>query len=159
MLLTNIECDTFQEVIEKIAWYKVRWQVEVFHKVLKSGCRVEDCRLKSVKALTRYLTLMSIVAWRLQWLTYIDRKDSGISCTVAFNQIEWKALYLKFNGGQKIPEKPPTLRQCIIWLARLGGFLNRSSDKYPGITHIWRGWQRFCDIVDDYELFTRNICG
>jgi len=65
MLITNIPIKTFKEALEKIRWYCYRWRIEIFHKILKSGLKVEDCRLSTSERLSRYLALMSIVAWRI----------------------------------------------------------------------------------------------
>jgi hypothetical protein len=65
MLLTNIALTSFEQALEKVNWYCCRWQIEVFHKILQHGCRVEQCRLQSAERLNRYITLMSVVAWRL----------------------------------------------------------------------------------------------
>ena len=65
MLLTNLKVENFDDALEKIAWYKLRWRIEMFFKVLKSGFSVEDCRLSDGKRLIKYLTIMSILAWRL----------------------------------------------------------------------------------------------
>jgi hypothetical protein len=65
MLLTNIAVNNFEEAVEKIKWYCMRWKIKIFHKILKSGLRVEECRLSTGKRLTRYLTVMSIISWRI----------------------------------------------------------------------------------------------
>jgi len=152
MLLTNIPVETFDEALEKISWYCLRWRIEVFHKILKSGLKVEDCRLSTSERLTRYLSVMSIVAWRLFWLTMISRTTPKASCNLFLTAMEWKILYLKFNKNQKLPEHPPSIKQCTIWIAMLGGFLNRKSDNEPGITHVWRGLKIFSNMLEGVEI-------
>ena len=75
MLLTNVPVLSFPHAVERIEWYCLRWQIEIFHKILKSGCRVEACRLMTAERLLRYLTLMCVVAWRLFWLTHLNRQQ------------------------------------------------------------------------------------
>jgi hypothetical protein len=58
MLLTDLQITSFEEAKEKVEWYCLRWRIEVFHKILKSGLRVEKCRLQSADRLIRYLTIM-----------------------------------------------------------------------------------------------------
>ena len=65
MLLTDLPVTDFDEAIEKVRWYCLRWRIEVFHKILKSGLKVEQCRLQTADGLIRYLTVMSIIAWRI----------------------------------------------------------------------------------------------
>ena len=152
MLLTNIPVFTLEDALEKIQWYCYRWRIEMFHKVLKSGLKVEDCRLETAKRLIRYLTVMSIVAWRLFWMTFISRVSPKISCMTLFKNNEWKILFAKINPNKKIPKRPPTLKSCIVWIAQLGGFLARKNDGEPGITHCWRGFKKFVYLIQGAEL-------
>ncbi len=71
MLLTNLPVNTFDEAVEKVSWYCLRWKIEIFHKILKSGLKVEECRLGTAERLVRYLTVMSIIAWRILFITSI----------------------------------------------------------------------------------------
>ena len=43
-LLTNLPVEGLEEAIEKLEWYAMRWKIETFHKVLKSGCRAEESK-------------------------------------------------------------------------------------------------------------------
>ncbi len=45
LLLINVAVNTFDDAVQRVCWYRCRWHIEVYHKVLKSGCKVEDCRL------------------------------------------------------------------------------------------------------------------
>lgn len=153
VLLTNIPVINHDDAIERINWYKIRWRIEEFHRILKSGCTVEACRLETADRLKRYLTLMSIVAWRLLWITQINRYEPELPCTEILSDDEWKALYMRINRTNKIPKQIPTVRQAVRWIAQLGGFLARKGDKEPGSMTIWRGWHRLNDIVEDYVVF------
>ena len=123
LLLTNVPVDTFDDASQVIQWYCWRWQIEVWHKVIKSGCMVEDCRLETAERLQNYIALMSVVAWRLSWLTYLNRTAPDLPCTVALTTIEWQSLYRRIERTSFLPETPPTIGQAIRWIARLGGFL------------------------------------
>lgn len=152
LLLTNTPVDDFQDTTRVVGWYCCRWQIELFHKIIKSGCTVEDCRLETATRLQRYIALMSVIAWRLHWLTYLNRTDPDTPCTVALNTSEWQALYMRIHRTTKLPDHPPTIRQAVRWIAQLGGFLGRKADGEPGITVIWRGWQRLQDIAHIWYL-------
>jgi hypothetical protein len=147
LLLINLPVNDFENALQVIRWYCCRWQIEVYHKVIKSGCRVEDCRLQTADRLHSYIALMSVIAWRLHWLTFISRADPDLPCTVALSTVEWQALYMRINNTTSLPEAPPTVRQAVRWIAQLGGFLARKHDGEPGITVLWRGWQRLQDIA------------
>lgn len=153
MLLTNVAVKTFEDAIERITWYKRRWNIEVYHKVFKSGCTVEDCRLQTAERLIPYLTLNSIIAWRLFWMTKINSQQPSAPCTVVLADHEWKPLYCKIHHTTKLPDELPTVRNVVRWIGQLGGFLGRKRDKEPGITAIWRGWQRLTDISALWLIF------
>jgi len=152
LLLTNTPVDDFEDAVRVVGWYSCRLQIEFYHKIIKSGGSVEDCRLETVERLQNYIALTSVIAWRLHWLTYLNRTHPDLPCTVALNTIEWQALYMRIHRTTKLPDRPPSLRQAVRWIAQLGGFLGRKSDGEPGITAIWRGWQRLQDIADTWYL-------
>ncbi len=143
---------SFDDAHQVIQWYCCRWQIEVFHKVLKSGCRVEICRLQTADRLYNFIALMSVIAWRLHWMTYINRCQPDLPCTVALTTIEWEALYIRIHKSTRLPDTVPTVRQAVRWIAQLGGFLGRKSDGEPGVTTLWRGWQRLQDIAATWYL-------
>ncbi len=152
LLLTNVPIQTWQDATERIDWYCRRWLIEVWHKLLKSGCTIEDCRLESAERLKPYLTLMSIIAWRLFWLTHINRQAPEACCTTILADHEWKALYTTIHRRATLSPTPPTVRQAIRWIAQLGGFLGRKGDGEPGIITIWRGWSRLTDMAYLYLI-------
>jgi hypothetical protein len=147
LLLTNVAVPSWQDALERVRWYCLRWGIEVWHKILKSGCTVEDCRLETAERLTRYLSLMSVIAWRLFWLTHISRHDPDAPCTTILADHEWKALYCAIHRTNQLPVQFPSVRQAVRWIAQLGGFLARTADLDPGITTIWRGWTRLTDMA------------
>jgi hypothetical protein len=152
MLLTNLPVATFNEALEKVHWYKARWHIESFHKTLKSGCNIEACRLESADRLERFITLSSLVAWRLYWLTHLHRAQPESPCTEALADHEWKALYSITKRTNRLPKKPPTMREATRWIAQLGGFLARKSDGEPGIITVWRGWQRLTTLAEQWLI-------
>ena len=152
LLLTNSQVASFQEAQQVISWYCCRWQIELFHKILKSGCRVEDCRLQTADRLHSFVALMSVIAWRLHWMTYINRCQPDWPCTAVLTDIEWEALYMRIHKSKRLPDEVPTTHQAVRWIAQLGGFLGRKSDGEPGVTTIWRGWQRLQDLAATWEI-------
>ncbi len=147
LLVTNVPVTSFEEAVERVRWYRLRWHIEVFHKVLKSGCKVEACRLDTAEELMRYLTLKSVIAWRLFWMVQVNRVQPEAVCTVVLTSHEWQALYVAIHRTSTLPETVPTVRQVVRWIAQLGGFLGRKCDGEPGVTVMWRGWQRLQDLA------------
>jgi hypothetical protein len=117
LLLTNVPVTDFDEAVRVVAWYCCRWQIEVWHKVIKSGCTVEECRLETAERLQRFIALKSVIAWRLHWLTYLNRTDPDLPCTAVLMTPEWQALYMRIHKTTSLPETPPTVRQAVRWIA------------------------------------------
>lgn len=161
MLLTNLEVTSFEQACEKVRWYGLRWRIEMFFKVLKSGFRVEACRLAHGERLVRYLMVMSIVAWRLFMITLIARTDPNQCCSTLLSRNEWNILFRKANRNQDLPQKPPTIKEVVAWIAKLGGHLGRKCDGPPGTITLWRGWKRLNDLCEGAELAAGNTstCG
>jgi hypothetical protein len=156
MLLTNIAVHTVEEALQRVEWYRRRWLVEEFHKILKSGCRVEACRLQTAQRLIRYVTLCSVIAWRLYWLTHINRTAPTAPATTILAPEEVAALQvLSFETFPPAPS-PLTTREAVRLIAKLGGFLGRRHDGEPGITVMWRGWQRLSDLALMWSLVTEG---
>lgn len=154
-LLTNDIVDCADDALEKVAWYKTRWMVEIYHKVQKSCCKIEDCRLETIERLERYIALKSIIAWRVLWLTYFNRVAPHASADKILSQHEVEVLQAKTNSDQKrvaAPKKIKTVRQAVQAIASLGGYLKRTSDKEPGIISVSRGLQRLHDLTEGARL-------
>ena len=153
LLLTTIPVLSFDDALERVQWYRQRWQIEVYHKVLKSGCHVERSQLADSQALIPFIALLSIIAWRLFWLTHIRRHDPDAPCTLVLTTPEWQSLYAFHHRTSLLPSEVPTVAQATLWIAQLGGFLNRKHDGQPGVTVLWRGWQRLSDISAAWSIF------
>lgn len=138
---------SFLDAGERVRWYRLRWHIEVFHRVLKSGCQVEACRLSQAEELRRYVTLKSVIAWRLFWMVQIARVQPDAPCPLVVTEPEWQALYTAIHRTTRLPDTVPTVRQVVRWIATLGGFLGRTGDGDPGVTVLWRGWQRLHDLT------------
>lgn len=152
MLLTNLPVNSFNEAAEKIKWYCLRWRIETYFKVLKSGLKIEECRLGDANKLTKFIAVMSVVAWRLFMLTLIARTDPDTPCNTLIKDQQWKVLYLETHKNKTLPKKIPGIGHVVRWIAMLGGFLGRTKDRDPGITTLWRGWKRLIDISRGWNL-------
>lgn len=157
LLLATIAIETFEAAVEKIQWYTIRWQIELFHKVLKSGCKTEERQLQSAEKLINCLAIDAIVAWRIIFLTKLGRQVPDLPCSVVFQEYEWKALYCFVHHTTELPEKEPTLQETIHMVASLGGFLGRKSDGQPGSITLWRGLIRLNDIAATWLIFSPHL--
>jgi hypothetical protein len=148
MLLTTVPVLSVQDATQIVEWYTCRWMVEVFFKVLKSGCKAEERQLETAERLKRCLALDSVVAWRILYLTTVGRKLPDLPCTVVFEEFEWKGLWVFVHKSTEIPRETPKLQEVVRLIGRLGGHLGRKSDGQPGILNMWRGLQRLPDIAE-----------
>ena len=152
MLLTTVEVCTLEQACQRLSWYARRWGIEVYHRTLKSGCRIEDRQLETAESLETCLALDMVVAWRIYHLTMLGREVPDLPCTIFFEEAEWKALYILVNQTTDLPAKEPTLREAVRMVASLGGFLGRKGDGEPGTTTLSRGLQRLESGVAVYRL-------
>ena len=76
-LITDLPVTTPGEAIEKLNWYAQRWKIELFHKILKSGCRAEGARLRTAERLANLIAIFCILSWRMFWMTMINRAAPG----------------------------------------------------------------------------------
>ena len=153
ILLTNMSVSSVEEAEERVRWYSLRWNIELFHKVLKSSFAVEKTQMREAQRIKKYVTLKSILAWRIFWLTRFFDENKKRSCEIVLTRYEWRILYKRFNKGRILPKKPPPIEFVFIWIGKLGGFIGRKGDGTPGFISLWRGWMRFMDLIDDYQIF------
>jgi hypothetical protein len=141
MLLTTCEVASADAAIEKVGWYRLRWSIEVYHRTLKSGCKIEERQLGTADRIEACLAIDMVVAWRIFHLAKLGRECPDVPCTVFFEEFEWKALHTHITKEPVPPAEPPSLRQAMRMVATLGGFLGRKADGEPGTTTLWRGLQ------------------
>jgi len=153
MLLTTLFVGSHEDAHRVVEYYSVRWSIEVFHRILKSGCLVEKRQLQTADRLRACLALDSLVAWRIQQLTMLGRDMPDLPCDVVFEEHEWKALHCYVHRTTKPPRKPPSVYDVMMMVARVGGFLARKSDMYPGPTALWRGLQQLPTICWSWFAF------
>jgi hypothetical protein len=152
LLLTTLPVATAEDAREVVAHYTCRWDIEVWHKVLKSGCRIEARQLETADRLRRCLTLYSVIAWRVLYATLLARAAPDLPCSILLDPDEWQALACTILQSPSPPQHPPSLRQAVRWIAQLGGFLARASDGEPGPITLWRGLQHLADLTVMYRI-------
>ena len=154
MLLTTCPVDSFQAACEKLRWYSLRWNIEVFHRTLKSGCQIEQRQLGSADRLEACLAIDLVVAWRIFHLAKLGRETPHVPCTVYFEESEWKALVAYITQNPRPPHQPPSLYQAMRMVASLGGFLGRKGDGEPGTQTLWLGLQSLDTMAAMWRLLT-----
>ena len=157
-LLTNIPVTSFEDAIERINWYKLRWKIEEYFRILKSGCKIENSRLSTKERLERLIGIKSIIAFKILYLSKVAVSYPEEACTKILSSEEWKTLYIREHKTALIPEEPPTVKQVIVWLGKLGGFMNRKSDKLPGTMTLWRGYENLKESMAMLGIIIPQNC-
>ena len=157
-LLTNLPVKSLEEAIEKLNWYALRWKIEVFHKILKSGCKAEESKLRSSERLANLVAIFCIIGWRIFWLTMLRRAEPDLPPAVALDTVELRLLDELVKTKPAATSRTATVSDYMIKIARLGGYLNRASDPPPGNKVMWRGMCKLNDIHLGFLLGSKT-CG
>jgi hypothetical protein len=159
-LITNLPVGTHADAVHKLEWYALRWKIETFFRTLKTGCRIEELRLATADRLANCIALCCVVAWRVSWLTMLSRETPEALPAAAFTDDERGVLERSTRESKR--KAPRDLDFYVRAVARLGGYLDRTSDAPPGTTVIWRGLSRLADLVEGAriaETSTPATCG
>ena len=154
LLVTSLPIDTPEQVREIVCAYCVRWQIEIFFRTMKSGCRIEKRLFETFRRLHNCISVYMIVAWRIMYLCRLGRECPDLDCEVVFDPCEWKAVYQVLNDGE-LPDKPPTLNEMIRMIASLGGYVDRKQTN-PGPQTLWLGLQRTHDLSTAWNTFRKD---
>jgi hypothetical protein len=154
MLLTTVEVRTFEDAQQRVQWYGRRWGIEVYHRTLKSGCRIEDRYLDPASGLKACIGIDMVVAWRVSHLAMLSRETPDAACTVFFTDEEWQALCIYISKNPVPPKQPPTTAQATRLVGTMGGHLGRHADGPPGTKSLWRGLQRLQPATEMYIVLT-----
>lgn len=147
MLLTTEPVTNAVQAAKILRWYTYRWHVEEYHKVLKSGCKVESYRLAatSMEALLGFLT---VIAAELLRVTYLYRTQPQAAAETVLSPVQLGVLKAK---STKLP-KLLTVAWAVEAVARLGGYLEHRRKTPLGIQVLWRGWLKLASLCEGWLL-------
>lgn len=151
VLLTSLPIDDADEVRRIVQYYSTRWMIEVFFRVLKSGCRIEQRRFEALDRLLSCLAAYLIVSWRTLYVCRLGRSCPEISCEAVFEPAEWKAAW-RVVRRKPPPRRAPRLGDMLLLVALLGGYVKRPHSP-PGPQTVWLGLQRVHDFALCWETF------
>jgi len=152
LLITTLPIDSVKAVLLVVDYYVARWPIEVFFRVFKTGCRVEDIQLETNHRLMNCLMFYKVITWRIMYTTFLGREYPDMACDEIFADVEWKPVW-KIVSNDPVPRKAPPLSEFIPMLAQLGGYNNRSTDHPPGPQAIWVGMRRMTDFAIAWTAF------
>ena len=158
-LLTTEPVRSAEEAARIVDLYCKRWRIEEWHRVLKSGCKVQEHQNETAERLKRVIAIDAVLAWRIQLMTLLGREVPDLPCAVFFDEWEVKVLEAvrkkKARGKRKAAGKiqhPLRLGDAIIEVAQMGGYLARGSDPPPGAECLWKGIIELCLMAEGYRL-------
>ena len=147
VLLTTESVEEFDETLTVIDYYGLRWRIEDWHKVLKSGCNIEERQLQTWERMEVLLSLYSVIAWKVLELRELARGETSTAPDVLLSEAERAVLETKFPELQDQNGKA-----YAVSVAKLGGYLDRGSDPPPGWETMWKGLQKLRMWAEGYEL-------
>lgn len=153
MLWTTLPIDTVEQCLEVLRGYQLRWRIEDFHRTLKDGMKIERSQLRTAERIEIHLAFCSAVAARLLQLTHWARTEPQCLCTEVLADDEWRVLWLSVHESwPSARQRPPTMREAVRMIGRLGGHLGRKCDGMPGVRSLWKGWRDLHLLVRQYRL-------
>jgi hypothetical protein len=156
-LITNLPVRSRKDALEKLSWYAMRWKIETFHKILKSGCKAEASKLRAAERIVNLIAVFCILSWRIFWMTMMNRVAPSAPPTLALTTVEMHVLDLLIQDKTANRRRKATLASYLTKIARLGGYLARAKDPPPGNAVMWRGVSRLTDIELGFFLGTQLV--
>lgn len=156
-LITNLPVRSRTDAVEKLSWYAMRWRIETFHKILKSGCRAEASKLRTAERIVNLIAVFCILSWRIFWMTMMNRVAPDSSPLMALTRTEVQLLDRLIPGAKGKRRGVAVLSRYLTKVAQLGGYLARRSDSPPGNTVMWRGVSRLTDIKLGFLLGAKLV--
>lgn len=152
MLLTDLPVEDFTQAKVIVEWYRCRWEIETYFRVMKGSCDIEKNRLKTPKRRLNCIAIYMIVSWRLHSITMLTRKTPDRPCTDAFSEKEWKIIW-RVKKKSEPPKVAPCLYEITRLLAGMGGFLGRKGDGEPGVKTVWQGYKKLLNYIEAADVF------
>jgi len=154
-LFTSEDIDDATTSEEVMRYYQKRWTIEEFHKVWKSGCRIEKRPLQSAENLQRMIVITMFVAVRLLGIRERLDVDPEASCDAVLEHDEWRVLWLTRHPRKRLPTAPPSVAWAYDAIARLGGFLDTKRTGRAGWQTLWKGWDELTSRVEGFRVAMR----
>lgn len=152
LLITSLPIDSIQDIQLVIDYYVARWTIEVFFRVFKTGCKVEKIQLETLSRLKNCLAFYKIIAWRIMYLTQMNRECPTLPCDAVFDDCEWMSVWQVVTQTE-LPPTTPTLSEFMSLLTQLGGYNNRKTESPPGPQPVWVGIRRMTDLAAAWMTF------
>jgi hypothetical protein len=150
-LLTTLELRSPEQALRCVEWYCLRWRTEDWYRVLKNGCEIEELGHTSAERLGRAVAMHAVIAWRIMLMTLLGREDPQLPPDVLFSDLELQVLHAYAQRRRDLPA-PTSLKNAVLIVASMGGYLRRKSDPPPGHQLLWRGYIQLHTMCIGYSL-------
>ena len=149
-LLTTMQIESVKDAEKCLRWYCLRWRVEDWHRILKSGCRIEEAAHKTAERLRRSIAINLVIAWRIMLMTLLGRETPELPVEVLFSDLEIEVL----NAYAKKKAHKPLLLlgDAVRLVAQMGGYLGRKNDPPPGHQLMWHGYSYLQLLCEGFSL-------
>ena len=91
-LLTTVPVNSTHDATRILVWYTLRWRIEDYFRILKSGCKVEELQHHRAERLERAIAIKMVVGWRIQLMTRLGREVPELPAEVLFSDLELRVL-------------------------------------------------------------------
>jgi hypothetical protein len=150
-VLTSRAITNSADAEQCLADYALRWRIEDWHRIIKTGCRVEELAHESVERLERSIAINLVIGWRIMVMTLLGREVPELPAEILFSDIEIEVLSAWANS-RRYTRPPNNLGEAVRLTAMLGGYIGRKHDPPPGHELMWYGYQYLTALCVGYEL-------
>ncbi|QDP72081.1 IS4 family transposase [Legionella israelensis] len=165
LLFTTEPVDSFDDAIQVIYYYQMRWKIEEFHKAWKSGAGVERQRMQSAENIGKVAVILATIAVRLlQLKENAEKNKDKHSYSTKINPIlsyeEMTILWLSMQPKNKVPKPLPEVWPDAEWIyksiAKLGGWTDSKRLGKASWKTLWDGWFKLQERLEGY-LMVKNF--
>ena len=121
---------TLADAERVLQWYRLRWRIEDWHRILESGCNVEYLGHRTGERIERAVTIKAVISWRLAAMTLLRRETPELPATVLLTHIKMRVL--RHFAASRGRAAPGNLGPAVRTMAILGGYLYRKNVAPPG---------------------------
>lgn len=150
-LLTTMQVMSAEQAERLLTRYCLRWRIEDWHRVLKTGCGVEELRHETADRLMRALAIYLVIAWRVMVMALLGREVPDLPAEVLFTDLEIEVL-TAYAKSRRDLKPPKSLGDAVRLIARLGGYQDRKRDPPPGHQVLWIGFSQFRFMSQGFSL-------
>ena len=156
-LLTTLPVNDFASAKECVDGYSNRWVIEEYHRVLKSGCKIEGLQFETLDRMYPAMAICCVVAWRILFLAKFACERPDGDAALVSSEVERKVTGGWLKSRKEKNWQIKTVKDFVTGVAKMGGYLGRKSDGPPGTKTIWQGLRRLDDMINGYLLASQTL--